>query len=77
MGKKHKKHKAEWRSTSAPSVTATGTGAAAYDGRLNGQSWKRKEVGKGVKSKSGKTFRFAHNLLPFVTELRPIFPRLR
>ncbi|XP_039203945.1 bromodomain-containing protein 9 isoform X4 [Crotalus tigris] len=31
MGKKHKKHKAEWRSTSAPSVTATGTGAAAYD----------------------------------------------
>ncbi|XP_026558143.1 bromodomain-containing protein 9 isoform X2 [Pseudonaja textilis] len=31
MGKKHKKHKAEWRSTSAPSVTATGTGASAYD----------------------------------------------
>ncbi|XP_034272261.1 bromodomain-containing protein 9 isoform X5 [Pantherophis guttatus] len=31
MGKKHKKHKAEWRSTSAPSVTATGTGATAYD----------------------------------------------
>uniref|UniRef100_A0A2D4NGR8 Bromo domain-containing protein n=1 Tax=Micrurus spixii TaxID=129469 RepID=A0A2D4NGR8_9SAUR len=31
MGKKHKKHKAEWRSTSAPSVTTTGTGAAAYD----------------------------------------------
>ncbi|XP_058036765.1 bromodomain-containing protein 9 isoform X2 [Ahaetulla prasina] len=31
MGKKHKKHKAEWRSTSAPSVTATGTGGTAYD----------------------------------------------
>uniref|UniRef100_A0A098M0Q2 Bromodomain-containing protein 9 n=1 Tax=Hypsiglena sp. JMG-2014 TaxID=1550645 RepID=A0A098M0Q2_9SAUR len=31
MGKKHKKHKAEWRSTSAPSVTATGTGSTAYD----------------------------------------------
>ncbi|XP_070585832.1 bromodomain-containing protein 9 isoform X2 [Erythrolamprus reginae] len=31
MGKKHKKHKAEWRSTSAPSVTATGTGATPYD----------------------------------------------
>ncbi|KAF7247694.1 Bromodomain-containing protein 9 [Varanus komodoensis] len=34
MGKKHKKHKAEkaeWRSTSAPVVSAAGTGAAGYD----------------------------------------------
>ncbi|XP_032093238.1 bromodomain-containing protein 9 isoform X3 [Thamnophis elegans] len=35
MGKKHKKHKAEWRSTSAPSVTASGTGATAYDDYLD------------------------------------------